>query len=65
MALQIGPKHIAGIIIQYNLIQYNVLSVLYIFCILYYIQHSEDVALQNFGKDNFWKGIGPISLRFF
>ena len=39
MALQIGPKHVAGIIIQYNLIKYKVVSdcVMYLlYFILYF-----------------------------
>jgi len=45
MALQIGPKHVTGIIIQYNLITYKVVSDCVIH-ILAYIQHNGDVSLE-------------------
>ena len=43
MAIEIGPKHIAGIVIEYNLIKYIVVSncIIYIlYYILAYIQHK-------------------------
>ena len=36
----IGPKHVAGIIIQYNLIKYKVVYDYYIFFILYFSVYS-------------------------
>jgi len=51
----IGPKNVAGIIIQYNPIKYKVvydcniyIYVFILYNILAYIQHNGDVSLENY-----------------
>jgi len=41
MALQIGPKHVVGIIIKYNLIKYKLVSALHIFYIIFQSIYSK------------------------
>ena len=58
MALQIGPKNIAGIVIYYNLIKDKLVPdcIIYIsYYILAYVQHKGDVSFAN-SKDRclFW-----------
>ena len=59
------PKHVPGIIIQYNLIKYKIVCdcIIYIlYYILAYIQHKRDVSLKNLSiscfsatnKDTVW-----------
>jgi len=54
----IGPKHVARIIIQYNLIKYKVVHncIIYIlYYILVYIQHNGDVSLENSERNVVYK----------
>ena len=52
----IGPKHLAGILILYNLIKFKVVYVLYIlYYILAYIQHNMNVALENSERNVVYK----------